>query len=214
MEIPTKDIIDISTWKRKAHYNFFSTFDQPFFGVTSLINCTEAYQFCKAYQIPFFLYYLHKSLLAANHIKEFRYRIEADEVVEYSLISGSITVLRNDETFGFAYFNYQRDFKIFSQETRNVIMLEKAAVGLTLKPDVMNMIHYSILPGINFTSMQHAQMLKAGDHVPKIVFGKLLFKDGQVLLPVSVHVHHALCDGVHVSKFLSAFEQSMQVTGT
>lgn len=207
-----KDIIDISTWKRKAHYNFFRTFEQPFFGITSMINCTEAHSYCKAYNVPFLLYYLHKSLSTANHIKEFRYRIEDQEVVAYTQISGSITVLRNDETFGFAYFNYYPVLKKFINEAQNSIKSEKLAAGLKLKPNATNLIHYSILPGISFSSMQHAQMLGAGDSVPKIVFGKLVFKDGCVLLPVSVHVHHAVCDGLHVSKYLEEFERSLQIT--
>jgi chloramphenicol O-acetyltransferase type A len=55
-------------------------------------------------------------------------------------------------------------------------------------------------------------MLVAEDSVPKIVFGKLIFKDGQVLLPISVHVNHALCDGLHVSRFLEEYAQRMQIT--
>jgi chloramphenicol O-acetyltransferase type A len=60
--------------------------------------------------------------------------------------------------------------------------------------------------------MQHAQMISAGDSVPKIVFGKIIFKDGQVLLPISVHVNHAVCDGLHVSKFLEEYGRRMRIT--
>lgn len=204
--------IDINQWKRKAHYNFFKDFQQPFFGITSTINCTEAYNYCKSYNTSFFLYYLHKSLVAANQVKEFRYRIEQNEVFEYEQISGSITVLRKNETFGFAYFDYYRDFETFRTETKAIIDLEKTTNGLHLKPGINNLIHYSVLPDINFSSLQHAQMMTATDSVPKIVFGKLKCLKGQILLPVSVHVHHALCDGLHVSKFLEIYNCQMQIT--
>lgn len=131
--------------------------------MTTLINCTEAYKYCKGYNVPFFLYYLHKSLLAVNQIKEFRYRIENNEVVEYNQISCSITVLRNDETFGFVYINYYPELKTFINEARELIKSEKAASGLKLKYNLTNLIHYSILPYTNFSSMQHAQMLGADD---------------------------------------------------
>lgn len=212
MEIPDKYKVDRSYWKRTAHYNFFRSFEQPFFGVTTTINCTEAYTYCKAYNISFLLYYLHKSLLAANQVKEFRYRIEQDEVIEYTHISGSITVLRNDETFGFAYFDYEPEFTTFAKAAKKVIDAEKTASGLTLKNNFNSLIHYSILPGVNFSSMQHAQMLSAGDSVPKIVFGKICFENEKVLLPVSVHVNHALCDGLHITKFLDIYQRQMQIT--
>jgi chloramphenicol O-acetyltransferase type A len=212
MEIPNKYKIDLSCWKRKEHYNFFRSFEQPFFGVTSAINCTEAYNYCKVYNVSFLLYYLHKSLLAVNQVKEFRYRIEQEDVIEYSHISGSITVLRNDETFGFAYFDHRQDFKTFAVNTKAMIDAEKMASGLTLRNNFNSLIHYSILPGINFSAMQHAQLLSSGDSVPKIVFGKVSFKNGEVLLPVSVHVNHALCDGLHVSNFFDIYQRQMQIT--
>jgi chloramphenicol O-acetyltransferase type A len=120
--------------------------------------------------------------------------------------------LRKDGTFGFAYFSYHPEFKTFIEEAKETIKLEKMAVGLKLKPNTNNLIHYSVLPGIEFSSMQHAQMISAGDSVPKIVFGKIIFKDGQVLLPISVHVNHAVCDGLHVSKFLEEYGRRMRIT--
>ena len=203
--------IDIANWKRSHHYNFFKNFEQPFFGVCTEINCTAAYNYCKAYRQSFLMYYLHKSLLAANQVKEFKYRMKGGGVVEYHQISGSITVLRNDETFGFAYFDYTTNFGEFARQARQVIDAEKLAAGEELKFGPDSVIHYSILPDIKFTSMQHAQMLTANDSVPKVVFGKLDFRDGQAWLPVSVHVHHALCDGFHVGQFIKAYQLLMEV---
>lgn len=33
-------IIDIATWNRKEHFEHFSAFDDPFFGVTVNVDCT------------------------------------------------------------------------------------------------------------------------------------------------------------------------------
>ncbi|MHC8948787.1 CatA-like O-acetyltransferase [Sphingobacterium hungaricum] len=203
--------VDISSWKRNEHYHFFRKFNQPFFGITTLINCTEAYAYCKSYKVSFLEYYLHKSLLAVNQIREFRYRIQGDEIHEYKQISGSITVLRLDETFGFAYFDFHTDFKSFALGIRSAIQQEKMAKGLMVKDDQNDIIHYSILPDIQFSGLQHAQMLCTGDSIPKLVFGELIFNNKQVALPISIHVHHALCGGIHVSKFLNLFQNLMQI---
>ena len=40
-------IIDIATWNRREHYEHFSAFDDPFFGVTVKVDCTRAYQEAK-----------------------------------------------------------------------------------------------------------------------------------------------------------------------
>ena len=41
-------IIDIATWNRREHYEHFSAFDDPFFGVTVQVDCTRTYQEAKA----------------------------------------------------------------------------------------------------------------------------------------------------------------------
>lgn len=201
----------MSVWKRKDHYNFFKNFEQPFTGVTTEINCTKAYNYCKAHGVPFFLFYLYKAHLSVNHIKEFRLRIEENEVFEYDQVAGAVTVLRGDETFGFAYFDYKRDFKEFKAETGKAIDLEKKSQGLTPLPGLNGIIHYSVLPMIRINGMQHAQQLSTQDSVPKIVFGKFDMRNSQVFLPISVHVNHAVCDGLHISQFIAHFQWQMEL---
>ncbi|RTL14004.1 MAG: chloramphenicol acetyltransferase, partial [Flavobacteriaceae bacterium] len=81
-----KQKIDISSWNRKEHFEFFNTFEEPFFGITTSIDMTIAYEKAKAMQIPFFVYYLHKTIAAVNQVENFRYRIEENEVVLYDEI--------------------------------------------------------------------------------------------------------------------------------
>jgi chloramphenicol O-acetyltransferase type A len=212
MKASTKHKIDVLNWKRKDHYVFFRNFEQPFFGINTVVNCTKAYQYCKAYQVPFFLFYLHKSLVAVNKVRELRCRIENEEPVEYGTISGSITVLRLDETFDFAYFDFSPEFGIFRQTASKAIEATKTTKGLRLDMSRADLIHFSILRGIEFTGMQHAQSLAGRDSIPKIVFGKLGFRNGQVFLPVSIHAHHALCDGLHVEKFVQHFQYGMELS--
>ena len=55
-----KQKIDITSWNRKEHFEFFSTFEEPFFSITTPIDMTIAYEKAKVKQIPFFVYYLNK----------------------------------------------------------------------------------------------------------------------------------------------------------
>ena len=38
-----KQTIDITHWNRREHFEFFSQFDEPFFGITTLEDFTTAY---------------------------------------------------------------------------------------------------------------------------------------------------------------------------
>lgn len=101
-----KNLINIDQWIRKEHYLFFSKFDEPFFGVTVNIDCTKAFEQAKANEVSFFLYYLYRALKAANKIENFRYRIIDQQVYLFDQIDASPTIKRPNNTFGFAYINY------------------------------------------------------------------------------------------------------------
>ena len=50
-----KQTIDITHWNRREHFEFFSQFDDPFFGITTLVDFTKAYEHIKAHRRPFTL---------------------------------------------------------------------------------------------------------------------------------------------------------------
>ena len=56
--------IDLELWNRKEHFLFFKQMEEPFFGITATIDCTSAYENSKLLDVPFFIYYLHKTVVA------------------------------------------------------------------------------------------------------------------------------------------------------
>jgi chloramphenicol O-acetyltransferase type A len=204
-----KQSINIETWARKDHFNFFRQFDEPFFGVTVNIDCTKAYAAAKEKGVSFFLYYLHKALSAANSVEAFRYRIGGNEVFLYEKVNASPTINRPDGTFGFSYIDYHSDFNDFETEAQKEIERVQNSKGLVPAVSGENVIHFSSIPWINFTSLSHARSFSFNDCIPKISFGKMTEANGIKTMPVSIHVHHALMDGYHVGQFVEAFQNLM-----
>jgi chloramphenicol O-acetyltransferase type A len=207
-----KTAIDINSWVRKDHYRFFSQFEEPFFGVTVSIDCTAAYQHAKERRISFFQYYLYRALQAANAIENFRYRIIDKEVYLFNEVHASPTVPRPDGTFGFSYIDYTNDEELFYLNATRRIEAVKLESGLIPAVSGENVIHFSALPWLNFTSVSHARCFSFADSCPKITFGKITDENGKKLLPVAVHVHHALADGYHVGLFVEQFQSLMNNT--
>jgi len=204
-----KTAIDINSWVRKDHYRFFSQFEEPFFGVTVSIDCTLAYHYAKERGVSFFQHYLYQALKAANVIENFRYRIIDKEVYLFDVVHASPTVPRPDGTFGFSYIDYSNDEELFYLNATRIIETEKLASGLIPAVSGENVIHFSALPWLNFTSMSHARCFSFADSSPKITFGKITEENGKKLLPVAVHVHHALADGYHVGLFVEQLQSFM-----
>ncbi len=203
----SRKIVDLEKWNRKDHFNFFSQFEEPFFGVTVRVDCTLAYRQSKASGKSFFLYYLYRALKAANEVENFRYRIIGGEVWLYDVIHASPTIDRPDGTFGFAYMDYDPDEKTFYDNALRVVSAVKASTGLVPAVSGENVIHFSAIPWLDFTSLSHARSFSFPDSSPKISFGKVVEKQGRKSMALSVHVHHGLVDGSHVGLFTERFQE-------
>ncbi|RYY84417.1 MAG: chloramphenicol acetyltransferase, partial [Chitinophagaceae bacterium] len=105
--MPSK--LDLSSWPRRDHFDFFRKFEEPFFGVCVELDCTEIYRRSKEEGNSFFLNYLWCTLKAANDTEPFRYRIQNEDVLVYESVHASPTINRPDGTFGFAYMDYHED---------------------------------------------------------------------------------------------------------
>lgn len=206
-----KTFLDLDNWPRKEHFHFFRKFEEPFFGAVLEIDCTEAYLNAKASGISFFVYYLHKTLVAVNAVEAFRYRVSEDKVVIYDRIDGSATISREDGSFGFSLIEFHPDLETFSKNALVEIERVKNTPGLfTRLFDQDNLIHFSAIPWINFTSLSHARSFSFPDSCPKISFGKITVSTtGKRTMPMSIHVHHGLMDGLHLGQFTDLFQTEM-----
>ncbi len=207
-----KTYLDLDRWPRKEHFDFFRKMEEPFWGVTVQVNCTQAYSTSKALGSSFFVYYLHKTLMAVNQIDAFRYRVEGDRVAVYDRIDGSATIGREDESFGFSLIEFDADFAVFSKNALAEMERVKNTPGLfTRNFDEPNLIHFSALPWLDFSGLSHARSFTFADSCPKISFGKMITDaQGRRSMPMSVHVHHGLVDGVHLGAFVDCFNQMME----
>ena len=206
-----KKELNLSTWNRKEHFEFFCKFEEPFFGTTIQLDCTKAHAKSKELGVSFFAYYLHKTLVAVNNIENFRYRIENDTIVVYDRIDGSPTIGRSDGTFGFSLTEFHPDFTVFEKNALEEIERIQNTTGLfTRSFDSDNLIHFSALPWLDFTSLSHARSFTFPDSCPKISFGKMVVQNyGSKRMNMSVHVHHGLMDGLHLGQFVDYFQQIM-----
>lgn len=206
-----KTLLDLENWNRKEHFLFFKQMEEPFFGMTTTIDCTKGYETAKQLGISFFVYYLHKTIVAVNAIESFRYRIIEDAIYIYDIIDVSATILREDKTFGFSLIEYSSDFDVFAANALQEIERIQNTPGLFTRDfEEINVIHFSAIPWVNFTSLSHARSYTFPDSCPKISFGKMMIdKEDKRIMSMSIHAHHGLMDGYHVGQFVDCFQELM-----
>ena len=205
------EYLDVENWSRRELYEFFIGYTNPYFNVCTQVDVSRLKEFVNQHpqaKISSALHYF--ALRIANEIEPFRYRIKENKVLVYDVINGGTTVLLPNESFAYAYFDYSRDFDLFVNAMNKAVEEVRTGDG-KLKPTRRDdVIYHTTLPWINFTSFSHARNSGRGESIPRIVFGKITNDSGRLYLPLSIEVHHALVDGLHVGRYLERFEQALQ----
>ena len=200
--------LDLNSWNRSDHYEFFRQYEQPFFGVCSSVDVSETLTYTREQHISFFLFCLYLATRAANEIEPFRFRLRHDGVLVHDQIHIGSAILYDDhETFGYCYWDFHSDFNQFYANADPLFQAARQGEhSLDPVEDRDDLIHFSTLPWIHFSSFSHARKRLPLDSIPKIVFGQHQTRKWVTTMPVSVEVHHALMDGLHVGRFMERFQ--------
>ena len=200
---------DVATWNRKDLYTFFSTYEDPFFGICTSLDITALYAYCRKNGYSLNLAILYFSTLAINAIEAFRLRIREGKVVLYDRIDCGTTVFHPDKTFSFCYLEFTASLETF--ESAGKALIQRQIEDRTLDPrtNTLNMVHCSTIPWTTFTSIKYAKKFGISDSIPKLTFGKYYMEHGRRKLPISIEVNHALMDGYHVGQYLNKFQETI-----
>ena len=201
--------VDLEAWPRRTTYEFFRNYTDPFFNFSANVEVTKLRRFCRENTLSYSIAALFFAQQAANSIREFRFRWLGEKLVEFESIEATQTILNDDETFSFCYFESRPT--VFEYVEAGRASREKYLKLKTydVETDRIDMIYYSVIPWVSFTSFKHAT---SGDHrqtVPRIVFGKVFADGNRELMPLSVEAHHAMMDGIHVGRFFERFQSAI-----
>ena len=201
------EYLDIANWARRDLFEFFVGYANPYFNICARVDVTNLLASLRQHPgVSVSLAYHYFALRVANEIEPFRYRLKDGKVIVYDVINGGTTVLRPNESFTLIYFDYDPDFERFIIGAQRQVD-EAQSGSKPFKPMPHDdVIHFTTLPWVSFTSFAHARNPGRADSVPKIAFGKFTKENERTLLPISVEVHHALMDGLHVGRFLDRLE--------
>ncbi|MGF7179549.1 CatA-like O-acetyltransferase [Tunturiibacter psychrotolerans] len=200
-----REKIDLETWERRASFDFFKSFTEPYHGVCLRVDCTRTYNYAKEHRLSVFLSLLHRSLVAAHEVENFKTRLVGGTVWRYELINGGSAVGRENGTIGLGHYQFRPQIDEFVREAAIEVDRVRQRDDIERYPEA-NLIRYSVLPWFDFTSISHARDFSHEDSAPRITFGKITEAGGRCTMPVSIHVHHALVDGLHVAQFVEKFQ--------
>ena len=193
-------IIDMNTDPRKEHYAYFRGFTDPSVGLTVPCDITPLYG-----KKPFFLHILYCAIHAANSVPELRRRIIGEQGVEYEVCNSSHTVALPDGTYCYCELDCSMPLEDFLPYAQAQVQRVKGNPSIE-EHEPERLFFVSSVPWASFTGLK-LPVANPPLSNPQITFGKAYWQEGKYLLPLSLTVHHALCDGIHMARFYEAFEQ-------
>ena len=202
--------IDMATYPRRDHFEHFYGMAYPYVGVTVEVDVTALLTLCRERGYSFYLMVLHAVALAADEVDEFRRRIDDGGIVEYDECPTSHTELKPDGTYAYCTLHHHMPLEEYLQRAEAARAAARASGSIEEEAEVQSMYFISTLPWLHYTQL--IQPVACGDESnPRFTWGKYQQNaEGRMMMPLSVLVHHALADGVHIAKFYDEFEKQMK----
>ena len=203
------EIIDLDSWSRKEHFEFFHRMDYPQYNICANIDATNFLKFIKAKGLPFYYTMIFASTYAANRVLNFRYRIRDGKVVLHDRLHPSFTEMssKGDDLFKYVLVDMGDDMEEFIKTAKEEAENQKSYFDFNKQAGRDDLLYITCVPWISFTQMTHTISLSRDDSVPRISWGKYFEENGKILLPFSVQVNHALADGIHVGRYFDELQK-------
>lgn len=202
--------IDTSSWKRKPYFDHYFSQIRCTYSITVNIDITNVLSFKDRNKVklyPLLIYVISK---AVNKYEEFRTAInDRGEIGVWETLSPCYTVFHKDsESFSNIWTEWNDDLNLFlsnfEQDSKRFGQIDR----IDAKPNTpANVFPISSLPWTTFTGFNLNIFADGTYLLPIFTYGKY-FKDGnRYLIPLSIQVHHAVCDGFHVSRLINEIQQ-------
>ncbi len=203
--------IDLDTYPRREHFRHFCAMAYPYAGVTVDVDVTSLLALCREKGDSFYLMVLHAVALAADDVPEFRRRIDHGGIMEYDECPTSHIELKPDGTYAYCTLRHHMPLADYLAQAESARTAAREGGSIEEEDDVQSMYFISTLPWLHYTQL--VQPVACGEESnPRITWGKYQADhNGRMMMPLSVLVHHALADGIHIAKFYEAFNQQMKL---
>ncbi len=200
--------VNLADWKRAEHFAAYRSQMKCGFSLTTKINITNLIPFVKEYGYKFYPVMIYVITRAVNNHEAFKMAMKEDELIVWDQVNPIYTVLHPEtETFSALSARYDEDFTTFMANYKNIA--EKYADNLHFFPGTPPENHFNIsaLPWISFDSF-NLHIADFTDYfAPSFTIGKYQKQGEEVLMPIAIQVHHAVCDGIHVAKLIATLEE-------
>jgi chloramphenicol O-acetyltransferase type A len=203
------NLIDIERWDRKPYFEHYLNDVTCTYSMTANIEITDLLQETKRSKLKLYPVLIYILAAAVNQYREFRTCFDRNGKLGYwDSMNPCYTIFHKDsEAFSNIWTEYNESFPSFYaaylDDMNNYGDVEK----FDPKPnEILNTFPVSCIPWVSFTGFN---LNIDGENylLPIFTIGKYFEQNNKILIPISIQVHHAVCDGYHIGRFINEVQR-------
>lgn len=204
-------VIDQNTWARKETFEHYLKNVPCTYSLTTQLDITPI----RRRRLKLYPAMLWCLTAVVNRHPAFRMALnERHELLLYDAMEPCYTVFHKEtETFSNLWTPFCEDFAAFCRRYEDDVARYGKVEKFFAKPDLppncftVSMIPWTSFDGFNLNVANFRYL------IPIFTMGRFAEQKGRVLLPIAVQVHHAVCDGWHLSRFLEDLQSEVEALG-
>lgn len=204
--------INIDDWDRKDEYEHFTKVAPCGFSMTADVDISNLYRVVKDRNMKLYPALVSLAAQVINEHIEYRFAVTQDGELGYYEVLHPLffDVIESNKNIKVLCSQYNEDWQKQMEEIEAMREkyknIDKYSPQGLLPPNVVNI---SCVPWVKFSNLSFCLPHSTYYFTPILTFGKFENKDGKILIPLSVHVNHAVNDGYHCSRLFLDFEEKI-----
>lgn len=198
-------LIDLETWERREFYEHFINEVRCTYSTTVNLDITSL----KGRRLyPAMIWYLTQTV---NQMPEFRTALTDEGLGIYGQMHPAYTVFnKKSKTFSEIWTEADSDYGEFLKAYEADTAAFSSSTKFAPKPGKPpNTFDISMIPWFTFTAFDINVFDKGAYLLPIFTMGKYFDIGGKRMLPLAIQVHHGVCDGYHVGRFIETLQEKI-----
>lgn len=200
--------IDLATWPRRQYFAHYLRAVPCTYAITVEVDATEFAAAVRRTGRRTYISQIWALARLVNRHDEFRMTLDgADAPAVWGRTHPSFTIFNTErETFASVWTHFDPDYAAFHDAAARVIAEHAGSTELFPQgAPPPNSFDVSSLPWTSFTGF--TLNIDGGSRhlAPIFTLGRYVVREGRVLLPLAVQIHHAVADGFHTARLIEEF---------
>lgn len=202
--------INMDNWKRKEYFYYYYKNVKCTFTMNAELDITGLTVNLKEKNIKLYPVLIYLLTRTVNKYTEFRMSMDKNGKLGYwKNMAPAYTVFnKKQEIFFNLWTDYDENFsKFYNNYLKNEKLYENSESMFPKGEMPSYTFSISVIPWVNFTGF-NLNIYSDGSYLlPIFTFGKYVKKSKRIVIPLSIQVHHAVCDGFHAGRFFNELQR-------